>query len=128
MTQNAEDVLKALGLPYRVIEICTGDIGPKGSKQYDLETWSPVMEKWLEVSSCSNFEAYQSRRANIRYRPEPGAKPEFVHILNGSALGMPRVYATILESYQQEDGSVRVPEVLVPYMGTELISKTQDPS
>jgi len=128
MTKNAEDVLKALGLPYRVIEICTGDIGPKGSKQYDLETWSPVMEKWLEVSSCSNFEAYQSRRANIRYRPEPGAKPEFVHILNGSALGMPRVYATILESYQQEDGSVRVPDVLVPYMGTELISKTQDPS
>jgi seryl-tRNA synthetase len=117
MTEDAVAVLEALQLPYRVIEICANDIGAKGSKQYDIEVYSPAMEKWLEVSSCSNFEAYQSRRANIRYRPEAGAKPEFVHILNGSALGIPRVYSTILETFQRADGTVEIPAVLQPYFG-----------
>jgi seryl-tRNA synthetase len=121
MTADAESVLQLLRLPYRVIEICSGDIGPKGAKQYDIETWSPAMKKWLEVSSCSNFEAYQSRRANIRYRPEPGAKPEFVHILNGSGLAVPRILATILETYQRSDGTVEVPEVLQPYVGFSVL-------
>ena len=121
MTADAEAVLQTLGLPYRVIEICTGDMGPKGSKQYDLEVWSPGLQKWLEVSSCSNFEAYQSRRANIRFRREAGAKPEFVHILNGSGLAVPRVYAALLEHYLQPDGSVEVPEALRPYMGRDRI-------
>lgn len=121
MVADAESILQALGLHYRVIEICAGDIGPKGSRQYDLEVWSPALEKWLEVSSCSNFETYQSRRANVRYRPEPKAKPEFVHILNGSALGIPRVYAAILEQFQAADGSVTVPEALRPYMRVDRI-------
>ncbi|RYG48905.1 serine--tRNA ligase [bacterium] len=121
MTADAESILQALGLHYRVIEICTGDIGPKGTRQYDLEVWAPGVEKWLEVSSCSNFEAYQSRRANVRYRPEAGAKPEFVHILNGSALAVPRVYAAILEQFQQADGSVLLPEVLHRYMRVEKL-------
>jgi seryl-tRNA synthetase len=97
-------------------------MGAKGAKQYDLEAWSPALQKWLEVSSISNFEAYQSRRANIRFRRETGAKPEFVHILNGSALGIPRTYATILETYQREDGSVELPEVLRPYVGKSVLA------
>ncbi len=121
LTQNAEDILRLLGLHYRVIEICTGDIGAKGSKQYDVEVWSPGVGKWLEVSSCSNFEAYQARRAMIRYRPEAGAKPEFVHILNGSGIAMPRTFAAILETYQQADGSVVVPEVLRGLVGTDVL-------
>lgn len=121
MTADAEAVLQALELPYRVIEICAGDIGAKGSKQYDIEVWSPGTQKWLEVSSCSNFEAYQSRRANIRYRPEPGAKPQFVHILNGSGLAVPRVYAALLEHGLQPDGTVRLPDALAPYVGRESI-------
>jgi seryl-tRNA synthetase len=121
MVADAEAVLQALGLPYRVIEICAGDIGAKGSKQYDLEVWSAGLQKWLEVSSCSNFESYQSRRANIRYRPTPTAKPEFVHILNGSGLAVPRVYAALLEHYVQEDGSVALPEPLHRYMNRDSL-------
>jgi seryl-tRNA synthetase len=121
MTRDAESVLQQLALPYRVIEICAGDMGPKGCKQYDLEVWSPGTEKWLEVSSCSNFEAYQSRRANIRFRPEAGAKPEFVHILNGSGLAVPRVYAALLE-HGWSDGAVHLPSALHAAMGTDRIS------
>jgi len=90
--------------------------------KFDLELWAPGVQEWLEVSSCSNFEAYQSRRANLRYRPEPGAKPEFLHTLNGSGLALPRVMIAIIENYQQADGSIVIPEVLRPYMGgTEVI-------
>lgn len=121
LTAHAESVLQTLGMHYRVIEICAGDMGAKGAKQYDIELWSPGMQKFLEVSSCSNFEAYQSRRANIRYRPEPGAKPEFVHILNGSGLAVPRLYACLLESFVQPDGRVRVPDALQPYVRGEFL-------
>jgi seryl-tRNA synthetase len=117
LTLHGEAILQALGLHYRVIEICSGDIGPKGSKQYDIEVWSPGIGKYLEISSCSNFEAYQSRRANIRFRREPGAKPEFVHILNGSGLAVPRLYAVLLETGLQPDGSVHLPPALQPIMG-----------
>jgi seryl-tRNA synthetase len=122
MLEDGEAVLQALGLHYRVVAVCAGDMGAKGAKQYDLEAWSPALKKWLEVSSISNFEAYQSRRANIRFRREVGTKPEFVHILNGSALGIPRTYATILETYQQADGSVKVPEMLERYVGSNVLS------
>ena len=118
---HAESVLQALGMHYRVIEICAGDLGAKGAKQYDVELWSPGMAKYLEISSCSNFEAYQARRANIRYRPEPGAKPEFVHILNGSGLAVPRLYAALLETFLEPDGRVRVPDALQPYMKSEFL-------
>ena len=109
LTTHAEAILQALGLHYRVIEICSGDLGAKGSKQYDVEVWSPGIGKYLEISSCSNFEAYQARRANIRFRREAGAKTEFVHILNGSGLAVPRLYAAILETGLQPDGTVRLP-------------------
>jgi seryl-tRNA synthetase len=121
LTNHAEAVLQTLGLHYRVIEICSGDIGAKGSKQYDVEVWSPGIGKYLEISSCSNFEAYQARRANIRFRREPGAKPEFVHILNGSGLAVPRLYAVILETGLQEDGTIRLPEALWPLMNGETL-------
>jgi seryl-tRNA synthetase len=119
---DAESVLKALGLHYRVIELCTGDLGAKGAKCYDVELWSPGVGRYLEISSCSNFEAYQSRRANIRFRRAQGDKPEFVHILNGSGLACPRLFASILETFQQPDGSVLVPEALRPYVGTDRIT------
>lgn len=118
---HAESILQALGLHYRVIELCAGDLGAKGAKCCDLEVWAPAVERFLEISSCSTFEAYQSRRANIRFRREPGAKPEFVHILNGSGLAVPRLYAAILETGIQPDGSVKLPEVLWPYMGMQAI-------
>ena len=121
LTDHAESVLQRLGMHYRVLEICAGDIGAKGAKQYDIELWSPGLAKYLEVSSCSNFEAYQSRRANIRYRPEPGARPEFVHILNGSGLALPRVYAALLETFFQPDGHVQIPEALQPYFKSKSI-------
>ncbi len=121
LTADAEGVLQALGLHYRVIEICTGDIGAKGSKQYDVEVWSPGVGRYLEISSCSNFEAYQSRRANIRFRRAQGDKPEHVHILNGSGLATPRLFSAILESFQQPDGSVLLPEALRPYVGFERL-------
>jgi seryl-tRNA synthetase len=121
LVSHAESVLQKLGMHYRVLEICAGDIGAKGSKQYDVELWAPGLEKYLEISSCSNFEAYQARRANIRYRPEPGAKPEFVHILNGSGLAVPRLYGAILETFVQADGRVKLPEALRPYMKAEFV-------
>ena len=117
LLDNAEDVPRALGIPYRVVEMVTGDLGFTASKKYDIEMWAPGCGEWLEVSSCSNCEAFQARRTNIRYRPDPGAKPEFVHTLNGSGLALPRTVIAILENYQQADGSVVVPEVLRPYMG-----------
>lgn len=122
LTQDAESVLQALGLHYRVIELCAGDMGFKGSKAYDLEVWSPGVERYLEISSCTNFEAFQARRANIRFRRAQGEKPEYVHILNGSGLACPRLFAAILESFQQPDGSVTIPEPLRPYLGAELLA------
>jgi seryl-tRNA synthetase len=117
LTANAEAVLQALGLPYRVIVLCTGDIGFASAKTYDLEVWLPSNGTYREISSCSNFEDFQARRAGIRFRREPGAKPEFVHTLNGSGLAVGRTVAAILENFQQEDGSVVIPEPLRPYMG-----------
>lgn len=117
MTAHATGLLEALGLPYRVVELCTGDLGFGSAKTYDLEVWAPGQNEWLEVSSCSNVTDFQARRANVRYRPEPGAKPRFVHTLNGSGLALPRVMIAIMETYQQADGSITVPEVLRPWMG-----------
>jgi seryl-tRNA synthetase len=117
MTANAERVLQLLHLPYRVLALCTGDIGFTAAKTYDLEVWLPESGMYREISSCSNTEDFQARRANIRFRPEAKGKPEFVHTLNGSALAVGRTFAAILENYQQEDGSVIIPEVLQPYMG-----------
>ena len=113
---NAEDVCKGLNIPYRLLELCTADLGTAVMK-YDLELWAPGVGEWLEVSSCANFGDYQARRANIRYRPEHGAKPEFVHTLNGSGLALPRVLIAIMENYQQADGSIVIPDVLRGYMG-----------
>ena len=113
---NAEDVCKGLHIPYRLLELCTAYLGTAVMK-YDLELWAPGVGEWLEVSSCANFGDYQARRANIRYRPEHGAKPEFVHTLNGSGLALPRVMIAVMENYQQADGSIIVPDVLRGYMG-----------
>lgn len=119
---NAEDTCRELDLPYRVVQMCTGDLSFTAAMKYDVEVWAAGCEEWLEVSSCSNFRDFQARRANIRYRPQPRSKPEFVHTLNGSGLGLPRVMIAIIENYQQEDGSIDVPEVLRPYMhGNEVI-------
>ena len=124
MTANAERVLQLLKLPYRVMELSTGDMGFSASKTYDLEVWLPQSNMYREISSCSNTEDFQARRANIRYRSEPKSKPEFVHTLNGSALAVGRTFAAILENYQQADGSVLIPEVLQPYMGNiKVITK-----
>lgn len=115
---EAEEVLKRLELPYRVVELCTGDLGFSAAKCYDIEVWLPSQQTYREISSCSNFEDFQARRASIRYRPSgPKAKPRFVHTLNGSALAVGRSLVAVLENYQQEDGSVRIPSALVPYMG-----------
>jgi seryl-tRNA synthetase len=122
LTDNAEEVLRRLGLPYRVVTLSTGDLGFSAAKTYDLEVWFPAAGGYREISSCSNFEDFQARRANIRYRPEPGARPRFVHTLNGSGLAVGRTLAAVLENYQQEDGSVVVPEALRPYMGIDVIS------
>ena len=116
LTADAERVLQKLGLHYRVIELCTGDLGFSASKCYDIELWAPAQDKWLEVSSCSNFKDYQARRANIRYRDENG-KPAFVHTLNGSGVALPRLVIAIMENNQNADGSIDLPEVLWPYMG-----------
>ena len=121
MTARAEVLLQRLGLPYRVLLMSTGEMGFVQRKKYDLEVWAPGVERWLEVSSCSNFGDYQARRMAIRYRPAPGAKPELVHTLNGSGLALPRIVAAILEAYQEADGSVVVPEVLRPYVGADRI-------
>lgn len=117
LVANAETILQKLGLPYRVMLMCTADVGFAAAKKYDPEVWMPSYGRYVEISSCSNFEDFQARRANIRYRPAPKAKPEFVHTLNGSGLAVGRTLAAILENYQNEDGSVTVPEVLRPYMG-----------
>jgi seryl-tRNA synthetase len=117
LTHDAEEVLKRLGLPYRVVTLCTGDLGFAAAKTYDIEGWFPSQQAYREISSCSNFEEFQARRAGIRYRPAPGAKVEFVHTLNGSGVAIGRTWAAILENYQEADGSVTIPEVLRPYMG-----------
>lgn len=117
LRRDAEECARLLGLPFRTKILCTGDIGFGSAKTYDVEVWAPGQGEWLEVSSCSNVEAFQARRANLRYRPEPGGKPEFLHTLNGSGLGLPRTIIAIMENYQQADGSIVVPEVLRPYMG-----------
>ena len=118
---DAEAVCQGLDLPYRVLQLCTGDLGFPSAKSYDIEIWAPGCQEWLEVSSCSNCTDFQARRANVRYRPAQGARPEFVHTLNGSGLALPRVIISILENYQQADGSVVVPEVLRPYTGFDRI-------
>ena len=117
MVEAAEDVLKTLELPYRVVQLCTGDMSFTSAKTYDIEVWMPAQDKYREISSCSNCTDYQARRANIKYRPERGAKPAFLHTLNGSGVAVGRTVAAILENYQQADGSVLVPKALVPYMG-----------
>jgi seryl-tRNA synthetase len=114
---NAEDVCRELGLPYRVVQMVTGDLGFTASKKYDLEIWAPGCGEWLEVSSCSNCESFQARRANVRYRPDADARPTYVHTLNGSGLALPRTMIAILENYQQADGSIVIPSVLRPWMG-----------
>jgi seryl-tRNA synthetase len=124
LTRHAETVLERLGLPYRRMLLCTGDMGFSSAKTYDLEVWLPGQQTYREISSCSNFEAFQARRANIRYRPEGAKKTEFVHTLNGSGLAVGRTYLAVLENYQQTDGTVRVPDALVPYMsGQTVITK-----
>ena len=121
MTERAEILLQRLGLAYRVLLMATREMGFVQAKKFDLEVWAPGAERWLEVSSCSNFRDYQARRMAIRYRPEAGAKPELVHTLNGSGLALARTVAALLETYQQQDGSIEVPEVLRPYMAAETI-------
>ena len=116
LVADAEDICQKLDIPHRVVQLCTGDLGFAACKTYDLEMWAPGCDEWLEVSSCSNCGDFQARRANIRYRPEPGAKSQFVHTLNGSGLGLPRVLIAVLETYQQADGTVLIPEVLEPYL------------
>lgn len=122
LLDNAEDVCRGLGIPHRVVQVCTGDLSFVAAMKYDVEMWAPGCHEWLEVSSCSNFRDFQARRAKIRYRPTRGAKPEFLHTLNGSGLALPRVLIAVLENYQQADGSVEIPAVLRPYMaGIERI-------
>lgn len=123
LTVNAERILELLGLPYRRMALCSGDVGFSSAKTYDLEVWLPSFNTYREISSCSNFEDFQARRADIKFRREPKAKPEFIHTLNGSGLAIGRTVAAILENYQQPDGSVIVPEVLRSYMGVAVIGK-----
>jgi seryl-tRNA synthetase len=117
LLDNAEDVARGLKIPHRVVQMCTGDLSFVAAAKYDVELWAPGCQEWLEVSSCSLFADFQARRANIRFRREPGGKPEFVHTLNGSGLALPRVMIAVLETYQNASGTVTVPEVLLPYMG-----------
>jgi seryl-tRNA synthetase len=122
LTRHAEVVLERLGLHYRVLLLAGGDLGFANALTFDLEVWAPGVERWLEVSSCSLYNDYQARRANIRYRPAPGEKPEFAVTLNGSGLGLARTFAAVLETYQQADGSITVPSVLAAAMGTDRIA------
>jgi len=122
LVADAEDVCRELDLPYRVRELCSGDLGFAAARTYDIEMWAPGCEEWLEVSSCSNCTDFQARRANLRYRPQGGGKPRFVHTLNGSGLALPRLFIAVLENYQQADGTVLVPPALKPYMKVEAIS------
>ena len=121
LLQNAEEVLQLLEIPYRVVSLATGDLSFAAAKCYDLEAYAPGIDKWLEVSSCSNYEDYQARRMNIRFRREKGAKVEFVHTLNGSGLALPRTVIAIIENYQTDEGTIVVPEVLREYMGVGII-------
>ncbi|WP_456370374.1 serine--tRNA ligase [Thermodesulfatator atlanticus] len=121
LTLDAEEVLQKLNLPYRVVILCTGDLGFAAAKTYDIEVWSPGQNRFVEISSCSNFEDYQARRANIRFRPKEGKKPRLVHTLNGSGLAVGRTLMAIIENYQQKDGTVVVPEVLRPYLGGQEV-------
>ena len=121
LVADAEDVCQRLGLPYRVLQLCTGDMGFQAAKTYDIEIWAAGCQEWLEVSSCSNCTDFQARRAHIRYRPSQGDRPQLVHTLNGSGLALPRVVIAILENYQQADGSIVIPEVLRPYTGFDTI-------
>ena len=118
---DAEDLCQRLGLAYRVIQLCSGDMSFPSARSFDIEVWAAGCAEWLEVSSCSNCTDFQARRSNIRYRPEPGARPEFVHTLNGSGLALPRIIIAIMENYQREDGSIVIPEALRPYTGFDLI-------
>lgn len=123
LTRDAEHVLQLLKLPYRVVKICIGDLGFTAAMKYDIEVWMPSYNRYVEISSCSNFEDFQARRAGIKYRKDAKDKPKFVHTLNGSGVAVGRTVAAILENYQNEDGSVTVPEVLVPYMGGKTVIK-----
>ncbi|MFN3478042.1 MAG: serine--tRNA ligase [bacterium] len=124
LVQDACDILKALELPYRVVKLCSGDLGFAAAKTYDIEVWAAGCKEWLEVSSCSNVLDFQARRANIRFRRTPASKPEYVHTLNGSGLALPRVVVAILENYQQKDNSIKIPKNLVPYTGFDKIEIT----
>jgi len=121
LVRDAEQVCQKLELPYRVLELCAADLGFAAQKTYDIEAWAPGCREWLEISSCSNCGDFQARRTNIRYRPTPGSRPQFVHTLNGSGLALPRVVIAIMENYQQADGSITIPEVLQPYVGERVI-------
>ena len=124
---NAESILKKLNLHYRVVVLCAGDLGFSAAKTYDLEVWVPSQNTFREISSCSNFTDYQARRASIRFKRGEGEKPEFVHTLNGSGLAAGRLFVAVLENFQQEDGSIVIPEVLQPYMhGREILRKEQE--
>ncbi len=125
LTNHAEAVLKRLGFPYRIVSLCTGDLGFAAAKNYDIEVWFPVQGKYREVSSCSNFEDFQARRADIRFRRKGKKGTEFIHTLNGSGLAIGRTLAAMLENFQQEDGSVIIPDVLLPYLGTNRITKVK---
>jgi seryl-tRNA synthetase len=116
LVKDAEEVLQLLGIPYRTRVLCTGDLSFAAAKCYDIEAWAPGVSKYLEVSSCSNYEDFQARRINVKYRPKPNEKAEFVHTLNGSGLALPRTVIALLENYQTKNGTVEVPEVLVPYL------------
>lgn len=124
LTHDAEEVLQIIGIPYRVVKICTGDLGFTAAMKYDIEVWMPSYGRYVEISSCSNFEDFQARRANIKFKPSPKEKPQFVHTLNGSGVAVGRTVAAILENFQEDDGSVTIPKPLVPYMGgVERITK-----
>lgn len=123
LTNDAETVLKELCIPYRVVRICKGDLGFTAALKYDLEVWMPSYNRYVEISSCSNFEDFQARRANIRYKENRKSKPQYVHTLNGSGVAIGRTVAAILENYQNQDGSVTIPEVLRDYMGGREIIK-----
>jgi seryl-tRNA synthetase len=127
LSEEAEDTLRELQLPYRLLQICTGDLSFAGAIQVDLEVWSPGVDEWLEVSSCSNFLDFQARRANIKFRPEGGGKTQFVHTLNGSGLALPRIMIAIMENYQLADGTFEVPAVIRPYMGGQAVIGKQAP-
>ncbi|MGN1098413.1 MAG: aminoacyl--tRNA ligase-related protein, partial [Clostridia bacterium] len=123
LTNDAERVLQGLGLPYRVVKICVGDLGFTAAKKYDIEVWMPSYNRFVEISSCSNFEDFQARRANIKYKDGAGSKAQYVHTLNGSGVAVGRTVAAILENYQNADGSVTIPEVLRPYLGGKDVIK-----